>query len=151
MNPRLALAAARYLCYHRSVGLYRLVDDLLKESSLLPVFAELGAVEVVGGAPAAPRPDTAEWWKAHGAVKDAVLYLETRGVVKYLSQLEVVNWIGKTCSSPTPTHISPPPENFTAAADGEASNCKKAASAQQKVAKSVQNGGRKRRTLVDYL
>ncbi len=140
MNPRLALAAARYLCQHRSVGLYRLVDDLLRDPALLPVFAEIGAVEVVNRAPAAPRPGTPEWWKAYAAVRDAVLYLEGRGVVKYLPKMEAVNWIGKPCGSPT----SPTPESFTPPADGEASNCRKAASA-------VQNGGRKRRTLVDFL
>jgi hypothetical protein len=99
MNPRLALAAARYLCQHRSVGVYRLVDDLLKDSSLLSVFAELGAVEVVGGAPAAPRPGTPEWWRAYSAVRDAVLYLEARGVAKYLPKLEVANWIGTPCGA----------------------------------------------------
>jgi hypothetical protein len=148
VNPRLALATARYLCQRHSVGLYRLVDDLLRDASLLPVFAEIGAVEVVGGAPAAPRPGTPEWWRAYSAVKDAVLYLEARGVAKYLSQLEVVNWIGKPCSSPTPT---PPPENSTPTADGEAKNSREAASDVQKTALGVQKGGRKRRTLVDYL
>jgi hypothetical protein len=97
VSYRLALAAARYLCQRRSVGLYRLVNDLLKDPALLPVFAELGAVEVVGGAPAAPRPATPEWWRAYGAVRDAVLYLETRGVVKYLPKLEVVNWASGPC------------------------------------------------------
>jgi hypothetical protein len=148
VNPRLALATARYLCQRHSVGLYRLVDDLLRDASLLPVFAEIGAVEVVGGAPAAPRPGAPEWWRAYSAVKDAVLYLEARGVAKYLSQLEVVNWIGKPCSSPTPT---PPPENSTPTADGEAKNSREAASDVQKTALGVQKGGRKRRTLVDYL
>ncbi len=151
MNPRLALAVARYLCQRHSAGLYRLVDDLLRDPALLPVFAELGAVEVVGGAPAAPRPGTPEWWRAYGAVRDAVLYLETRGVVKYLPKLGVVNWRGKPCGSPTPTPTSPPPENFTATADGDAETCRKAASAVQKTAEGVQNGGRKRRTLVDFL
>ena len=97
VDPRLALAAARYLCRRQSVGMYRLVNDLLKDSSLLPVFAELGAVEVVGGAPMAPRPGTPEWWRAYSAVRDAALYLEARGVVKYLPKLEVVNWAGGPC------------------------------------------------------
>ena len=127
MNPRLALATAKYLCQRRSVGLYRLVNDLLKDSSLLPVFAELGAVEVVGGAPAAPRPDTPEWWTAYGAVRDAVLYLETKGVAKHLPKLEVVNWIGKPCGSPTPTPTSPPPENSTPTADDVAEDCRRRA------------------------
>jgi len=102
MNARLALVAAKYLCQHGSVGLYRLVDDLLRDAGLLPVFAELGAVEVVGGAPMAPRPGTPEWWRAYSAVKDAVLYLEAKGVAKYLPQLEVVNWMGAPCGSPAP-------------------------------------------------
>jgi hypothetical protein len=135
MNHRLALAAARYLCYHRSVGMYRLVNDLLRDQNLLPVFAEAGAAEVVGGAPAAPRPGTAEWWRACDAVRDAVLYLETRGVVKYLPKLEVVNWVAKPCGSPTPT--SPPPENSAPTADG--------------VAEGVQKGGRRRATIDAWL
>jgi hypothetical protein len=97
VSYRLALAAARHLCQRRSVGLFRLVDDLLKDPSLLPVFAELGAVEVVNGTPTAPRPGTSEWWTAYGAVRDAVLYLEARGVVKYLPKLEVVNWASGPC------------------------------------------------------
>jgi len=131
MSFRLTLAAARYLCQHRSVGMYRLVDDLLKDSSLLPVFAELGAVEVVGGVPAAPMPGTPEWWRAYSAVKDALLYLEARGVVKYLSRFEAVNWIGQPCGSPTTT--TTPPGSSAPTAD------------------DVQKGGRKRRTLVDFL
>jgi len=152
MNFRLALAAARYLCQHRSVGLYRLVDDLLRDSSLLPVFAELGAAEVVGGAPAAPRPGTAEWWRARDAVRDAVLYLETRGVVKYLPKLEVVNWIGRPCGSPTPTPTSPPPENSTPTADAVAENCRKRAENCRKSAVGVADGRKKKRaTLVDFI
>jgi len=154
MNPRLSLAAARHLCQHRSVGMYRLVDDLLKDSSLLPVFAELGAVEVVGGAPAAPRPGTPEWWRAYSAVRDAVLYLETRGVAKYLPKLGVVNWIGKPCGSPTPPPTSPPPENSTPTEDAVAEDCRKTASAVQRTAegrRKTAGGGRKRRTLVDFL
>jgi hypothetical protein len=104
ISYRLALAAARYLCQRRSVGLYRLVNDLLRDPGLLPVFAELGAVEVVGGVPAAPRPDTPEWWRAHSAVRDAVLYLEARGVAKYLPKLEVVNWTGGPCR-PAPQRL----------------------------------------------
>jgi hypothetical protein len=133
------------------VGLYRLVNDLLKDPALLPVFAELGAVEVVGGAPAAPRPGTPGWWRAYGAVRDAVLYLETRGVVKYLPKLGVVNWVGKPCGSPTPTHISPPPGNSTPTADDVAENCREAASAVQKTAEGVQKGGRKRATIDMWL
>jgi len=151
MNPRLVLAVAMYLCRHQSVGTYRLVDDLLRDPALRPVFAELGAVEVVGGAPAAPRPGTQEWWRAYSAVRDAVLYLEARGVAMYLARLDVVNWIGKPCSSPTLTPTSPPPENSTPLADGEAKNSRETVSAVQKLAKSMQNGGKKRRTLVDYI
>jgi len=151
MNPRLALATARHLCQRRSAGLYRLVDDLLKDPALLPVFAEVGAVEVVNGAPAAPRPGTPEWWRAYGAVRDVVLYLEARSVVKYLPKLEVVNWRGKPCGSPTPTPTSPPPENSTPTADDVAENCRKRAEDCRKTAVGVADGGRKRRTLVDYL
>jgi hypothetical protein len=137
------------------VGLYRLVNDLLKDSSLLPVFAEAGAAEVVGGVPAAPRPGTAEWWRAYGAVRDAVLYLEARGVVKYLPKLEVVNWRGKPCGSPTPTPTSPPPENSAPSADDVAENCRKRATTCRKtagaVAEGAQKGGRRRATIDAWL
>jgi hypothetical protein len=136
VSYRLALATARHLCRHQSVGLYRLVDDLLKDANLLPVFAEMGAVEVVGGAPAAPRLDTPEWWRAYGAVRDAVLYLETRGVAKYLPKLEVVNWIGGPCGSPTPAPTSPPPENSTPSADDVAEDCRKRAENCRKLQKA---------------
>jgi len=150
MNFRLALAAARYLCQYRSVGLYRLVNDLLRDPDLLPMFAELGAVEVVGGAPAAPRPGTAEWWRARGAVRDAVLYLEAKGVAKYLPKLEVVNWIGKPCSSPTPA--SPPPENSAPTADDVAEDCRRRATTCRKSAVGVADGRKKKRaTLVDFI
>ncbi len=148
ISYKLALAAARYLCKRHSVGLYRLVDDMLRDPALLPVFAELGAIEVVDGVPTAPRPGTPEWWRAYAAVKDAVLYLEARGVVKYLSQVGVVNWIGKPCSSPALTPTSTPPENSTPSADGDA---EKLQFGVQKPAEQLQNGGRKRRTLVDFL
>jgi hypothetical protein len=151
ISYRLTSATARYLCRHGSVGLYRLVDDLLKDADLLPVFAELGAVEVVNGAPMAPRPGTQEWWRAYSAVKDAVLYLEARGVVKYLSQLEVANWIGRPCSSPTPTHISPPPENSTPTADDVTEDCRRRAENCNKLQTALQKGGRRRATLVDFL
>ncbi len=147
VSYRLELAAARYLCQRRSVGLYRLVDDLLKDPALLPLFAELGAVEVVGGAPAAPRPGTPEWWRAYGAVRDAVLYLEARGVVKYLPKLEVVNWVGRPCGSPTPLPTSPPPENSTPSADDVAENCRRRAESCRK----LQKGGRRRATIDAWL
>jgi hypothetical protein len=98
VSYRLALAAARYLCRHLSVGLFRLVDDVIRDPSLLPVLAELGAAEVVNGVPAAPRPGTPGWWRAHSAVVDAVLYLEARGVAKYLPDVGVVNWAGRPCA-----------------------------------------------------
>jgi hypothetical protein len=137
VSYRLALAAARHLCQRGSVGLYRLVDDLLKDSSLLPVFAELGAVEVVGGVPTAPRPGTPEWWRAYGAVRDAVLYLEVRGVAKYLPKLEVVNWIGEPCGSPHPPTT---PENSAPSAGGVAEDCRE-----------LQKGGRRRATIDVWL
>jgi hypothetical protein len=147
VSYRLALAASRYLCQRHSVGLYRFVDDLLKDPALLPVFAEMGAVEVVNGAPTAPRPGTSEWWRAYGAVRDAVLYLEARGVAKYLPKLEVVNWMGKPCGSPTPTPTFPPPENFTAVADDVTENCRRRAENCRK----LQKGGRRRATIDVWL
>jgi hypothetical protein len=78
VSYRLVLAAARYLCRHGSVGMYRLVDDSLRDVNLLPVFAELGAVEVVGGIPTVSRPEMQKWWTTYYAVSESVLYLETR-------------------------------------------------------------------------
>ena len=45
---RLIEALAAYLCRHRSMGLLRLTLDLMRRR--LDLFAEIGAVEVVGGA-----------------------------------------------------------------------------------------------------
>ncbi|MCC6020952.1 MAG: hypothetical protein LM577_06270 [Thermoproteaceae archaeon] len=95
---RIALAVAKYLCRHLSAGIFRLVDDIVRDPSLLPVLAGLGAVETVGGVPAAPRPGAPGWWRAHDAVLDAVLYLEARGVAKYLPDVGVVNWAGRPCA-----------------------------------------------------
>jgi hypothetical protein len=102
MNFRLVLAVAKYLCQHRSVRLFRLVDDMFRDPALRPVFAEIGAVEMVGRLLAVPRPGTAEWQRAYDAVRKNVLYLETRDMVRYIPDLEVVNWVGKPCNSTTP-------------------------------------------------
>ena len=102
MNFRLALAVAKYLCQHRSVGLFRPVDDMLRDPALRPVSAEIGAVEMIDELLAVPRPGTAEWQRAYDAVRKTVLYLEIRGVVRYIPDLEVVNWVGKLCNSTIP-------------------------------------------------
>ena len=87
-------AVEAYIRRHRSAGLYRLVDDLLKDAGLLPAFALHGAAEVRGGEVLPPRPGTPEWWAALSAVRDAVMQLEAAGIVEYIQGLEVVNFRG---------------------------------------------------------
>ncbi len=92
---RLVEAIAEYLCRHRSVGLFRLTLDLTRRR--LDIFAEIGAVEVVKDAVAPPTPGTDTWWRAVAAVREAVYALRERGLVQYVREAEVVNWIGPTC------------------------------------------------------
>ena len=70
---RLIETIAKYLCRHRSVGLLRLTLDLTRRR--LDLFAEIGAAEVVKGAPPTPRTDA--WWQA---VREAVHALHDKGL-----------------------------------------------------------------------
>ncbi len=88
-------AVAAYLCQHRSVGLLRFTFDLTRRR--LDLFAEIGAVEVDKGAVAPPTPGTDAWWRAVAAVREAVYVLREKGLVQYVWEAEVVNWIGPTC------------------------------------------------------
>ncbi len=92
---RLIEAIAEYLCRHRSVGLFRLTLDLTRRR--LDIFAEIGAVEVDKGVVAPPTPGTDAWWLAVAAVRETVYALRERGLVQYVREAEVVNWIGPTC------------------------------------------------------
>ena len=92
---RLIEAIAKYLCWHRSVGLLRLTLDLTRRR--LDLFAEIGAVEVVKGAVAPPTPGTDTWWRAVAAVREAVYALRERGLVQYVRDAEVVSWVGPPC------------------------------------------------------
>ncbi len=90
---RLIETIAEYLCRHKSVGLLRLTFDLTRRR--LDLFAEIGAAEVVKGAVAPPTPGTDGWWRA--AVREAVYVLRERGLVQYVREAEVVNWVGPPC------------------------------------------------------
>ncbi len=92
---RLVEAVAAYLCRHRSVGLLRLTLDLTRRR--LDIFAEVGAVEVDKGVVVPPTPGTDAWWRAVAAVREAVYALREKGLVQYVWEAEVVNWIGPTC------------------------------------------------------
>jgi len=89
---KLAEAVAAYLCRHRSVGLLRLTLDLTRRR--LDIFAEISTVEVVKGAVAPPTPGTETWWRAIAVVRESVYALRERGLVQYVREAEVVNWIG---------------------------------------------------------
>jgi hypothetical protein len=110
VNPRLALAIAKYLCRHRSVGYLRLALDLLKDPELREAWRELGvdsAKALAGGN---------LLLKAARIVAEHVEYLEYRGVaefvwtvalrlenlkeVVYLPGVNVANWKGKPCTAP---------------------------------------------------
>ncbi len=92
---RLVEAVAEYLCRHRSVGLFRLTLDLTRRR--VDLFAEIGAVEVDKGVVAPPTPGTETWWRAVAAVREAVYALREKGLVQYVWEAGVVNWIGPTC------------------------------------------------------
>jgi len=92
---KLVEAVAEYLCQHRSVGLLSLTLDLTRRR--LDIFAEIGAVDVVKGVVASPTPGTETWWRAVAAVREAVYTLREKGLVQYVREAEVVNWIGPTC------------------------------------------------------
>ena len=107
VDPRLALAVAKYLCRYRSVGLLRLALDLLKDPSLREVWQKLGVdpAQALSGGPLL--------FKAARIVREHVEYLEQRGVaefvetaayafpnlvnVVYLPGVNVANWKGKPC------------------------------------------------------
>jgi hypothetical protein len=90
---RLIEAVATYLCRHRCVGLLRLTLTRRR----LDLFAEIGAVEVDNGSVSPPTPGTDAWWRAVAAVREAVYVLREKGLVQYVWETEVVNWIGPTC------------------------------------------------------
>ena len=92
---RLREAVAAYLCRHRSVGLFR--PALHPRRRRLELSAEVGAVEVVKGAVSPPAPGTDAWWRAVAAVREAVYALRERGLVQYVKEAEVVNWVGPPC------------------------------------------------------
>jgi len=111
VDPRLALAAARYLCRHRSVGLLRMTLDLLKEPNLREVWKGLGVdpAQALSGGPLLI--------KAMRILQEHVEYLEQKGVAKYvetvakyfevmrtvwLPGVKVANWTGKPCADTAP-------------------------------------------------
>jgi len=112
VNPRLALAVARYLCRHRSVGLLRMTLDLLKEPELREVWKKLGVD------PAQALPGGPLLFKAARVVQEHVQYLEQRGVAEFVESavfvfpnlmnvmrlpgINVVNWTGKPCRRAAP-------------------------------------------------
>jgi len=107
VDPRLALAIAKYLCRHKSVGLLRMTLDLLKEPGLREVWMKPGVdpAQALSGGPLL--------FKAMRIAQEHVEYLEQRGVtefvetvayvfpnlinVAYLPGINVANWKGKPC------------------------------------------------------
>jgi len=81
------LAVAEYLCRHGSVGIFRLVDDVVKRSEVKQALKLASP----------PAPGSNEWWRAYHAVLDAVRALEREGLVKYLHSVGVVNWVVRRC------------------------------------------------------
>ena len=87
MSSAVLVVVIRYLCRHKSVGIFRLVDDVAKTKEVRQAL----------GLDHAPPPGTEEWWKAYRAVVDAVRRLEARGLARYLTSYGVVNWEGGGC------------------------------------------------------
>jgi len=107
VDPRLALAAAKYLCRYRSAGLLRMALDLLKDPELREVWRRLG-VE-----PAQARAGGPLLFKAARVLQEHVEYLQQRGAARYIETVvkhsevvgtiwlpgvKVVNWLGKPCT-----------------------------------------------------
>jgi len=107
VDPRLALAAAKYLCRHRSVGLLRMTLDLLRDPELREAWKKLGVD------PAQALPGGPLLFKAARIVQEHVQYLEQRGVAEYVESavyaypglketarlpgIQIVNWTGRQC------------------------------------------------------
>jgi hypothetical protein len=81
-------AVLNYLCRHKSVGVFRLVDDVAKTKEVRQALRLEHA----------PAPGTQEWWRVYHAVMDAVRKLEAHKLVKYLSDAGVVNWTAGGCA-----------------------------------------------------
>jgi hypothetical protein len=107
VNPRLALAAAKYLCRHYSVGLLRMALDLLKDPELREVWRSLGID------PAQAQAGGPLLIKAVRVLQEHVEYLEQRGAARYvetaakhselmgtiwLPGVKVANWAAKPCT-----------------------------------------------------
>ncbi len=104
----MALAVAKYLCRHRSVGLLRMTLDLLKDPELRGAWVKLGVdpSQALSGGPLL--------FKAARIVMEHVEYLEQRGAaefvgtvarvlpnlvnVVYLPGVNVANWKGRPCT-----------------------------------------------------
>jgi len=117
------------------------------------------------------RPGDPLLFKAVRIIREHVEYLQQRGAVRYidsavftfgeprellyLPKIQVANWIGKPCGASdqpsTQPPTSPPPENSTPTADGMQRTAEKQQAPLQKTAVGVADGGRKKRTLVDFL
>jgi hypothetical protein len=110
VDPRLALAAANYLCRYKSVGLLRLTLDLLKEPELREAWQKLGVdpAQALSGGPLL--------FKAVRIAQDHVQYLQQWGVAEFIESvvftcpelkeaarlpgINVANWKGKPCAAP---------------------------------------------------
>jgi hypothetical protein len=107
VNPYLALAAARYLCRHRSVGLLRMTLDLLRDPELSETWKKLGVD------PAQALSGGHLLFKAVRIVQEHVEYLQQRGAADFIETavyvfpnlmnvvrlpgINVANWTGKPC------------------------------------------------------
>jgi hypothetical protein len=157
MSARLTLAIAEYLCRHRSAGLIRITLDLLKDPELREAWRKLGID------PAQVRPGDPLLFKAVKIVQEHVEYLQRYNVAEYIHSavftfgeprellflpgIQVANWKGKPCGSPTPPPTSPPPENSPPTAVGNATKCSLRAVKCGVTAEDVQKGGRGRATI----
>jgi len=86
-NTVVELAVVEYLCRYGSVGIFRLVDDVLK----------IPGVRKALGLNAPPAPGSDGWWRAYSVIIEVVRALEAEGLAKYLPSVGVVNWTAGGC------------------------------------------------------
>jgi hypothetical protein len=102
----LMLAVVDYLCKYRSVGEFRLVDDLLRTDNSVPTTKKLAPIWIKLGVyidgPLGPIPPDATdetqrplWLRAYSILMEIVKILQGHGLVERRDG--IVNWTAGPC------------------------------------------------------